>query len=137
MRLHGWRNDYKNCLLLPTYIKKMHLLFGSSFHKNYTSKRVLDLEQFWDGWPSKQFSRMCISENKIRWKDSCWFVESVDNPGCYILITGINSHNWLSHIRLLMRMKLLKTAKNLFCYPGRINITCTMFLWQKVTCTML
>jgi len=35
-----------------------------------------------------KFAGKHVSEGKTRWKDSCWFVGSVDNPksslGCYI-----------------------------------------------------
>jgi len=39
MWLHDWRKAYKNGLVLPN-INKMHLLFGSSSHKNFTVKRA-------------------------------------------------------------------------------------------------
>jgi hypothetical protein len=41
---------------------------------------VLDLEQSWDGWPIVKFSRVRMSEDKLRTKHMCWYVGMVDDP---------------------------------------------------------
>jgi len=79
------KEGYKNCLVLPISIRCIFFLVAHSIRTPQLS--VLKLEQFWDGWPTGKFSGKRASEDKTRWKDSCWFVESVDNPksslGCY------------------------------------------------------
>ena len=86
MGLHGWR-AYKNCLVLPISTR---CIFFSVVHSIRTPQlSVLDLEQFWDGWPTRKFPGKRASEDKTHWKDSCWFVGSVGSPksslGCYIV----------------------------------------------------
>ena len=42
----SWVKEDLKELFGIAYIDKMHILFGSTFHKNFTVKCVLDLEQF-------------------------------------------------------------------------------------------
>jgi hypothetical protein len=85
--LHGWRKAYNNCLVLPISTKCIFFSIAQTIRTRRLS--VLDLEQFWDGWPSGKFLKKHESEDKTLWKDSCWFVASVGNPkrrlGCYML----------------------------------------------------
>jgi len=92
MRLFGWRKAYKNCLGLP--ISTIRIFFLVAHSKKKTPQlSVLDLEQFWDGWPYEKFYRKCASEDKTRWKDSCWFVVSVYNPkSCLDVTSGIRAN---------------------------------------------
>jgi hypothetical protein len=41
---------------------------------------VLGSEQFWDGWLTKKFSSVRMSEDKVREKDSCLFVGMIYGP---------------------------------------------------------
>jgi hypothetical protein len=34
----------------------------------------------WDGWPTRKFSRVRMSENKVRTKDPCWSVGTIYDP---------------------------------------------------------
>jgi hypothetical protein len=41
---------------------------------------MLGLEQSWDGWPTRKYSRVHMSEDKVRTKDSRWSVGMVYDP---------------------------------------------------------
>jgi len=63
MGLHGWRKAYKNCLVLPISTR---CIFFSVAHSIRTSQlSVLDLEQFWDGWPTRKFPSMRVRTKHV------------------------------------------------------------------------
>jgi hypothetical protein len=41
---------------------------------------VLGPEQSWDGWPTRKYSHVRMSEDKVRIKDLCWSVGMVYDP---------------------------------------------------------
>jgi hypothetical protein len=41
---------------------------------------VLGLKQSWYGWPTRKSSRVCMSEDKVRTKDSCWSMGMIYDP---------------------------------------------------------
>jgi len=57
-------NAYKNCLVLPILTRCIFYSVAHSIRNPQLS--VLELEQFWDGWPSWKFPRKCASEDKTR-----------------------------------------------------------------------
>jgi hypothetical protein len=77
--------------------------FGNLSRKNLQVKCAW-LGAIWDGWPTRKFSRLCMSEDKVRTKDSCWSTGTIYNPrelpgvctlvwewtGCYSLIAFLD-----------------------------------------------
>jgi hypothetical protein len=57
-----------NRILKPT---RRIFFFRSKSRKNLGVKRACP-EQSWDGWPTRKFSRVHMSEDKVCTKDSCW-----------------------------------------------------------------
>jgi hypothetical protein len=57
---------------------------ASSFSEDYLERTfklsVLGLEQFGMGDRPRSFSRVRMSEDKVRTKDSCWFVWTIYDP---------------------------------------------------------
>jgi hypothetical protein len=53
--------------------------FRSLYWKNLKVKRAW-LGAIWDGWPTRKFSRVRMSEDKVRTKDSCWSVGPIYDP---------------------------------------------------------
>jgi hypothetical protein len=53
--------------------------FGSLSQKNLQVKRAW-LGAIWDGWPTGKFSRVRMSEDKVRTKDLCWSVGTIYDP---------------------------------------------------------
>ena len=97
MGLHGWRNSYKNWLVLPIPIRCIFFLVAHAI--SAPQLNTIDIESFWDRWPSEKFPWKHVSDDKTRWKDSCWFVGWVGNP---------ESSNWmLQHTFLEMVLRLL------------------------------
>jgi hypothetical protein len=41
---------------------------------------VLVPDQSWDGWPTRKSSQVCMSEEKVHTKDSCWSVGTISGP---------------------------------------------------------
>jgi hypothetical protein len=41
---------------------------------------MLGLEKSWDGWLTRKFSQVCMSEDKVYTKDLCWSVGMVYDP---------------------------------------------------------
>jgi hypothetical protein len=54
--------------------------FSKAYLKRTSRLSVLDIEQFQDGWPTRKSSRVCMSEDKVRTKDSCWSMGMVYGP---------------------------------------------------------
>jgi len=55
MGLHNWRKADMNCLVLP--ISTRFIFFSIAHYVKIPQLSVLDLKQFWDGWPSEKFLR--------------------------------------------------------------------------------
>jgi hypothetical protein len=53
--------------------------FGSLSRTNLQVKRAC-LGAIWDGWPTRKFSRVRMSEDKVCTKDLCWSVETIYDP---------------------------------------------------------
>jgi hypothetical protein len=76
MRCPGPRLNRINNVIIPT---RCIFFFGSLSQKNLQVKRAW-LGAIWDGWPTGKFSRVRMSEDKVRTKDSCWFVGTIYDP---------------------------------------------------------
>jgi hypothetical protein len=72
----GPRLNRINRVLIST---RCIFFFGSVSWKNLQVKRVW-LGAIWHGWPTEKFSRVRMSEDKVRTKDSCWSVETIYDP---------------------------------------------------------
>jgi hypothetical protein len=65
-----------NRVSIPT---RCILFLGSLSRKNLQVKHAW-LGAIWDGGPSEKFSRVRMSEDKVRSKDSCWSVGTIYDP---------------------------------------------------------
>jgi hypothetical protein len=79
--LFGWwysgqRFNRINNVIIPT---RCIFFFGSLSRKNLQVKRAW-LGAIWDGWPTGKFSRVRMSEDKVRIKDLCWSVGTIYDP---------------------------------------------------------
>jgi hypothetical protein len=72
----GPRFNRINSVIIPT---RCIFFFGSLSRKNLQVKRAW-LGAIWDGWPTGKFSRVRMSEDKVRIKDSCWSVGTIYDP---------------------------------------------------------
>jgi len=76
-----FKSNMFNCGVLMKWAikKKMHLDFSSLLHKNSIIKCV------WLGtilrWVTSTINHVWL-EDKTCWKDSCWFIGSLDNTYC-------------------------------------------------------
>jgi hypothetical protein len=57
----------------------VHLLFWKPISKELQVKNAW-LGEIWEGGPTGKFSRVHISEDKVRTKDSCWSVGIIYDP---------------------------------------------------------
>jgi hypothetical protein len=95
-------------------------LGASSFSEAYLERTsrlsVLGLEQFGDGWSIGKFSRVRMSEDKVRIKDSCWSVGMVYDlrglPG--VSTTGPGVDEVLHNIEIFNQVFTLKTANEIW-----------------------
>jgi hypothetical protein len=69
----GPRLNRINRVSIPT---RCIFFFGSLSRKNLQVKRAW-LGAIWDRWPIGKFSRVRMSEDKVRTKDSCWAVGTI------------------------------------------------------------
>ena len=67
---------YLKELKVTTYTNKVHLPIAGGLIIRTLKLRVLNLDQFYVGWPSGNFPRMHVSEDKVSWKDSSWFIKN-------------------------------------------------------------
>jgi hypothetical protein len=58
----------------------VHLLFLEAYLERSSKLSVLGLEQFGMGDPIRKFSRMRMSDNKVRTKDLCWSMGTIYDP---------------------------------------------------------
>jgi hypothetical protein len=65
-----------NRVSIPT---RCIFFFGSLSQKNLQVKHTW-LGEIWDGCPTGMFSRVCMSEDKVRTKDSCWSMGTIYGP---------------------------------------------------------
>jgi hypothetical protein len=65
-----------NRVSIPT---RCIFFFGSLSRKNLPVKRAW-LGAIWDGWPTRNFSWVRTSEDKVRTKDPCWSVGTIYDP---------------------------------------------------------
>jgi hypothetical protein len=57
----------------------VHFFFESLSQKNLQVKCAW-IGAIWDVWPTRKFSRVRMSEDKVHTKYSCWHVEMVYDP---------------------------------------------------------
>jgi hypothetical protein len=69
----GPRLNRINRVSIPT---RCIFFFGSLSRNNLEVKRAW-LGAIWDGWPTGKFSRVRMSEDKVRTKDSCWSMGTI------------------------------------------------------------
>jgi hypothetical protein len=63
--------------------------FGSLSRKNLQVKRAW-LGAIWDGWSTGKFSRVRMSEDKVRTKDSWWYVGTIYDPRELLGVTTVD-----------------------------------------------
>jgi hypothetical protein len=76
MEYPGSRLNRINKVIIST---RCIFFFGSLSRKNLQVKCAC-LWAIWDGWPTGKFSRVRMSEDKVRTKDSCWSVGTIYDP---------------------------------------------------------
>jgi hypothetical protein len=72
----GPRLNRINSVFIPT---GCIFFFGSISRKKLQVKRAC-IGAIWGGWPTEMFSRMRMSEDKVRTKDSCWSMGIIYDP---------------------------------------------------------
>lgn len=56
--------------------------------------KVVDLDQFWNGWLFEKFLRKRVSMDKARRKDLYWFIGSVDNSRSRLRCYNVFFNEW-------------------------------------------
>ena len=91
---------------------------------------MFDLEQLWDGWPSRKFLRKRVSKDKAYWKVLCWFVGSVIDYG--------SKQSWLSRSQKWLPMEgsegwRVLANKDVECSATAWNV----IVWEPLRCKKL
>ena len=72
----GPRLNRINSVLIPTGC----VFFFESLSRKNLQVKCAWLGASWDEWPIEKFSRVRMSEDKVRTKDPCWSVGTIYNP---------------------------------------------------------
>jgi hypothetical protein len=56
------------------------IFFFGSLSRKHLQVKCAWLGAIWDGWPTRKFSRVRTSEDKVRTKDSCWSMGTIYDP---------------------------------------------------------
>jgi hypothetical protein len=79
-----------NRVLIPTRC----LFFFGSLSRKYLQVKRAWLRAIWDGRPTEKFSWICMSDDKVRTKDTCWSVGTIydpkELPGVSIIGPGVD-----------------------------------------------
>jgi hypothetical protein len=58
-------------------IQTRYIFFFRCLSRKNLQVKCAWLGAIWDGWPTGKFSRVCMSEDKVRTKDTCWSVGTI------------------------------------------------------------